>query len=40
MINYEDGTHECYQLFRSRAKVTTYKSLKWHMLVYGIKPTA
>ena len=30
---YEDGTHECYQLFRSRAKVTTYKSLKWHMLV-------
>jgi len=30
---YEDGTHECYQLFRSRAKITTYKSLKWHMLV-------
>ena len=30
---YEDGTHECYTLFRSRAKITTYKSLKWHMLV-------
>ena len=30
---YEQGTHECYQLFRSRAKITTYKSLKWHMLV-------
>jgi len=30
---YEDGTHECYELFRSRAKITTYKSLKWHLLV-------
>ena len=30
---YEDGTHECYQLFRSKAKITTYKSLKWHLLV-------
>ena len=30
---YEDGTHEYYSLFRSRAKITTYKSLKWHMLV-------
>jgi|TARA_B110000196_G_C20935007_1_gene561769 hypothetical protein len=30
---YEDGTHECYELFRSRAKITTYKSLKWHMYV-------
>lgn len=30
---YEDGTHECYELFRSKAKITTYKSLKWHMLV-------
>ena len=30
---YENGTHECYDLFRSRAKITTYKSLKWHMLV-------
>ena len=30
---YEDGTYECYQLFRSKAKITTYKSLKWHMLV-------
>ena len=30
---YENGTYECYQLFRSRAKITTYKSLKWHLLV-------
>ena len=30
---YENGTHECYELFRSTAKITTYKSLKWHLLV-------
>jgi len=30
---YENGTHECYTLFASRAKITTYKSLKWHLLV-------
>lgn len=30
---YEDGTRECYTLFRSRAKINTFKSLKWHMLV-------
>ena len=30
---YEDGTHECYELFRSKAKITTFKSLKWHLLV-------
>jgi len=30
---YEYGTHECYELFRSKAKITTYKSLKWHLLV-------
>ena len=30
---YIDGTHECYELFRSKAKITTYKSLKWHLLV-------
>ena len=30
---YEDGTHECYTLFNTRAKITTYKSLKWHFLV-------
>ena len=30
---YEDGTHECYHLFNSKAKITTYKSLKWHLLV-------
>ena len=30
---YENGTYECYELFRSRAKITTYKSLKWHMYV-------
>ena len=30
---YENGTYECYELFRSKAKITTYKSLKWHALV-------
>ena len=30
---YEEGTYECYHLFNSRAKITTYKSLKWHLLV-------
>ena len=30
---YLKGTHECYELFRSSAKITTYKSLKWHLLV-------
>ena len=30
---YAEGTYECYSLFRSKAKITTYKSLKWHMLV-------
>ena len=30
---YENGTHECYELFRSKAQITTYKSLKWHLLV-------
>ena len=30
---YIDGTHECYELFRSKAKITTYRSLKWHLLV-------
>ena len=30
---YEDGTHECYSLFASRAKITTYRSLKWHLYV-------
>ena len=44
---YENGTYECYNLFASKAKITTYKSLKWHMLVlfylnqdnnYGLSP--
>ena len=30
---FENGTHECYTLFGSKAKITTYKSLKWHLLV-------
>ena len=30
---YENGTHECYHLFNSKAKITTYKSLKWNLLV-------
>ena len=30
---YENGTYECYHLFKSKAKINTYKSLKWHLLV-------
>ena len=30
---YENGTYECYELFRNKAKITTFKSLKWHLLV-------
>lgn len=30
---YENGTYECYRLFNSKAKINTYKSLKWHLLV-------
>lgn len=30
---YRDGTYQCYDLFRSKAKITTYRSFKWHMLV-------
>ena len=32
-LYYENGTYECYELFRSNAKINTYKSLKWHLLV-------
>jgi hypothetical protein len=30
---FQNGTHQCYELFRSTAKITTYRSLKWHLLV-------
>jgi len=30
---YLNGTYECYHLFSSKAKITTFKSLKWHLLV-------
>ena len=30
---YKDGTHQCYDLFRSKAKITTWKSFYWHMMV-------
>ena len=30
---FEQGTYECYYLFTSKAKITTFKSLKWHLLV-------
>ena len=30
---FEQGTYQCYHLFTSRAKITTFKSLKWHLLV-------
>ena len=30
---FENGTREFYSLFNTKAKITTYRSLKWHMLV-------
>ena len=30
---YKEGTYQYYNLFRSKAKITTYRSFKWHMLV-------
>jgi hypothetical protein len=30
---YKEGTHQCYHLFNSKAKITTYRSLKWHFYV-------
>ena len=30
---FEDGTHQAYDLFKGNAKINTYKSLKWHLLV-------
>ena len=30
---FQNGTYEHYCLFNTKAKITTYKSLKWHFLV-------
>ena len=30
---YENGTYEFYDLFRSKALINTYKSLRWHLRV-------
>ena len=30
---YKEGTHQYYNLFYSDAKITTIKSLKWHLYV-------
>ena len=30
---YEGGMYECYELFKSKAKITSYRSFKWHVLV-------
>ena len=30
---FENGTYQAYDLFKSKAKINTYKSLKWHLLV-------
>ena len=30
---FENGTHQAYDLFKGNAKINTYKSLKWHLLV-------
>ena len=29
---YEDGTYGYYSLFHSKSLITSYKSLKWHLL--------
>ncbi len=29
---FHEGTYQCYHLFNSKAAITTYKSLKWHLL--------
>ena len=37
---YEKGTYECYRLFGSKAKINTFRSLKWHLLVIAyLNPT-
>ena len=30
---YKEGTYQCYDLFKSKAKITTWKSFYWHMMV-------
>jgi|TARA_R110001592_G_scaffold352081_1_gene649648 hypothetical protein len=30
---YTEGTNSAYDLFKSKAKINTFKSLKWHLLV-------
>ncbi len=30
---FEEGTRECYTLFNSRARINTFRSLKWHLYV-------
>ena len=30
---YKEGTHQCYDLFRSKAKITSWRSFYWHMMV-------
>jgi hypothetical protein len=30
---FEEGTYQCYTLFNSKAQITTFKSLKWNLLV-------
>jgi hypothetical protein len=30
---FKDGTYQCYDLFRSKAKITTWKSFYWHMMI-------
>ena len=30
---FEEGIYTCYDLFKSNAKINTYRSLKWHLYV-------
>ena len=37
---YKSGTHQCYDLFRSKAKITSWRSFYWHMMViWHLNPT-
>ena len=37
---YKEGTHQCYDLFRSKAKITSWRFFYWHMMViWHLNPT-
>ena len=36
---YENGTHQCYSLFASKAKINTFKSLNLKLCFMVLKPS-